>query len=235
MLRLGDRGKGLCRESGDGFFAGDRRRAALSLVGIGTNLAFLADILRRPEFAEPLSTRFLERVFPGGWRMAMDENDIETAAAAVSCALDADADTSAVSPWQALGAWRVLAHAGHCGKTALLLQDESGSEQRIMLSGTAGQYRVELFNSEIQVYARSMGGNELFLEIAGAARSYQVMMAPEQVTLSSPGRYRVWHRVSRWRRALADAGSAGSAATQIVASMPGTGDILVDISTEDAA
>ncbi|MCX7170819.1 MAG: ATP-grasp domain-containing protein, partial [Proteobacteria bacterium] len=174
-----------------------------ALVGVNTNLAFLADILRRPEFAEPLSTRFLERAFPGGWRMPMDQDDIETTAAAVACVLDSVAANNNPSPWQALGAWRALARAGHPGKTVVLLEDESGVDRQIRVSGAAGQYRVELAGSDIQLYACSMDGGELFLEIAGTTRSYRVLVEPQRITLSSAGCYRVWRRASRWTRALA--------------------------------
>ena len=194
-----------------------------ALVGIGTNLAFLAEILRRPEFAEPLSTSFLERTFPGGWLAPTDESDVETAAAAVAWVMQwSAANPHELSPWQALGAWRVLARAGHAGKTVLALLDESAAEQHIKVSGGAGLYRVELESGEIQVYARRMAGDELFLEIAGIARRYQVFTTPEQITLTSPGRYRVWRHLSRWTLALAGVGGAAQASKQVIASMPGT-------------
>ena len=213
------------------FHAAERATAArrlasaldqFAIVGVGTNLAFLADILRRPEFAEPLSTHFLERVFPGGWHMAMDESDIDIAAAAVACLLDsARLDAAHHSPWQSLGAWRVLGHAGHPGKTALLLIDEKGKEHPISVSGISGQYLVELSGRPMHVYAASIDDGILFLEIAGAACRYQVVVSPDQITLGSAGRRRTWRRASRWTRALA-AGTAAAAGNQIIASMPGT-------------
>ncbi|MBI5923932.1 MAG: ATP-grasp domain-containing protein [Betaproteobacteria bacterium] len=193
-----------------------------AIVGVGTNLAFLADILRRPEFAETLSTRFLERAFPGGWHMAMDESDLDTAAAAVACLLDASKqDAGHSSPWQSLGAWRVLEHAGHPGKNALLLIDENGEERRIAVSGVSGQYLVEFAECAIPTYAVGMAGGILFLEIAGAARRYQTLVAPDQITLGNAGRRRVWRRTSRWTRALTNRTDAATG-NQIIANMPGT-------------
>jgi 3-methylcrotonyl-CoA carboxylase alpha subunit len=193
-----------------------------AIVGVGTNLAFLGDILRRPEFAEPLSTRFLERVFPGGWHMAMDENAVDIAAAAIACLLDsARLDAAHCSPWRSLGAWRVLGQAGHPGKTALLLIDEKGIEHPIAVSGISGQYLVELAGCAMHVYVASMDDGILFLEIAGAACRYQTVVTPDQVTLGSAGRRRTWRRASRWTRALS-ASSAATAGNQIIASMPGT-------------
>jgi len=193
-----------------------------AIVGVGTNLAFLADILRQPEFAEPLSTRFLERAFPGGWHMAMDESHIESAAAAIACLLDStQLDAAHRSPWQTLGAWRLLGHAGHPGKAALLLMDEKGEEHRIAVSERSGQYLVEIDGSTMQVYAADVDDNILFLEIAGAARRYQRVVTPDRVTLVSAGRRRSWRRASRWTRALA-AGTAAAAGNRIIASMPGT-------------
>ncbi len=197
------------------------------LMGVGTNLAFLADVVRRPEFAQPLSARFLERAFPDGWRMSLYDDEVETIAAAVSRVLaleDAAAGTTA--PWQSLGAWRVLHNAGQLGATAVLLEDEAGVVRRLAVSdargasGARGHFRVEGYGAGATVHARLRAG-ELFLEIGDATRRYHVAVEADRIMLAGGGRSRTWRRSSRWAEALAGAGSAARKGTDIVAPMPG--------------
>ena len=195
------------------------------LVGVGTNLGFLADIVGSPAFADPLSTRFLERVFPTGWQMSMDDDEIETTAAAVShiLALEAAAG-NAPSPWQALGAWRVLHQAGHLGVTQVLLEDESGTVRRLTVSGGRGHFHVGGFGEAAApgVTMRAcIRESELFLEIGGATRRYHVALEPDRIMLAGGGRHRAWRRLSRWNQALTGVVGSAQKGTGIVAPMPG--------------
>ena len=70
-----------------------------------SNLGFLADLLRAPAFGQMLSTHYIERSFPEGWRQRGDAAEA-LATAALGSALAAHAPYAA-SPWQALGAWRL--------------------------------------------------------------------------------------------------------------------------------
>ena len=208
------------------------------LVGVGTNLTFLADIVRSPQFAEPLSTRFLERVFPGGWRMSLDDDEIETSAAAVAHVLAlAAAAGHAPSPWQALGAWRVLHHAGHLGMTPVLLEDESGTVRRLTVSagsgtfGGRGHFRVEGFVEGVApgVTMRAcIREAELLLEIDGATRRYHVALEHDRITLAGGGRHRAWRRLSRWTQVLTNPVGSAQKGTGVVAPMPGA---VIEVNT----
>ncbi len=202
------------------------RRLAIALddyglLGLRTNLAFLADVVRRPEFSDPLSTRFLERAFPGGWRMSLDDDEVETMAAAVSHVLAIEeAAGAAPSPWQALGAWRVLHRTGHVGATLVILEDESGAVRRLAVSGARGRFRVEGFGAGETVYAR-LQESELFLELGGAMRRYHVALDRDRIMIGKAGHRRAWRRLSRWTQALTGAVGAAQKGTGIVAPMPG--------------
>ncbi len=200
------------------------------VLGVGTNLTLLADIVRKPEFEEPLSTRFLERVFPGGWTLSTDDDEIETAAAAITCVVAIEAVVgNAASPWQSLGAWRVLDSAGHVGATAVLLEDEGGNARRMLVSRVAGEhgpFRVAGFGPEKMVHAHAREDDELFFEIdlgndTAATRRYRVALERDRVALAGGGRHRAWRRGSRWTEALAGAAGVARKGTGIVAPMPG--------------
>ncbi|MGI9025747.1 MAG: acetyl/propionyl/methylcrotonyl-CoA carboxylase subunit alpha [Burkholderiaceae bacterium] len=197
------------------------------LMGVGTNLAFLADIVRRPEFTQPLSTRFLERAFPDGWRMSLHDDEIETIAAAVSQILALESATAGTaSPWQSLGAWRVLHNAVQPGATAVQLEDEAGVVRRLSVSyarsasRARGHFRVDGFGAKATALA-CMQANELVLEIGDSTRRYHVAVEADRIMLAGGGRHRTWKRLSRWTQALAGAGSAAQKGTGVVASMPG--------------
>ena len=197
------------------------------LIGVGTNLAFLADVVRRREFAEPLSTRFLERAFPGGWRMPLQDDAAETIAAAVAHVLALeDAAGAAASPWQSMGAWRVLHDAGQLGTTAVLLKDEASVVRRLSVSGMRGasgqqgHFRVEGCAAAATVHGRMQAG-ALFLEIGDETRRYHVVVEAHRIMLAGGGRSRTWQRLSRWTEALAGAASTARKGSGIVAPMPG--------------
>ena len=218
--------------------AGDRetcaRKLAVALdtfvvVGVGNNLAFLADIVRRPEFAEPLSTRFLERVFPDGWRMSRHDDAIETIAAAVAHVLAIEAAAgSAPSPWQSLGAWRVLDDGGGFGRqrgaTIVLLEDEHGVMRRMLVSRGSGgsrRFQVEGYGVARTLHARAMEDGVLILEFDDATHRFDVALERDRLALASGGRHRTWRRCSRWTEALTSAGGAADKGSNIVAPMPG--------------
>jgi 3-methylcrotonyl-CoA carboxylase alpha subunit len=72
------------------------------LAGVGHNLAFLYDIVDHKAFRNTdIDTTFLDRAFPDGWQ-AKDGNAREIAAAAWR-----EIQATSLSPWQALGTWRL--------------------------------------------------------------------------------------------------------------------------------
>jgi 3-methylcrotonyl-CoA carboxylase alpha subunit len=102
--------------------------ANLTLLGIPTIQPFLRDAARHRLFAEgKATTRFIETVFPGGWKPDTDELRQLRAAA---CIVWADLDTGAVAshwinPWDRRNAIRVTS-AVRPAKVSLHLVDEYG-------------------------------------------------------------------------------------------------------------
>ncbi|MGV3571230.1 MAG: acetyl/propionyl/methylcrotonyl-CoA carboxylase subunit alpha [Ramlibacter sp.] len=212
-------------------FAGTREQAAgqlasalgrYQLLGVRTNLDFLADLLRAPAFRQQLSTHYIERNFPGGWSPAhaVDET---LAIAAVGCVLAAQAPATA-SPWLALGAWRVTGEAP--AAVRVLLEDASRSLHTMLVQGREGAWRVGVGERSFDFGAR-LDGEWLAVEHAGRKAVYRFLRVDEggaqRVWLAGPSGTHAWTRVDRTRHALGGQDAAGGehAGNQLRAPMPG--------------
>lgn len=99
--------------------AAARRRLGQAVVdfriaGIGTNTAFLADILYHAAFAAgDIDTTFITRTFPDGWQApATTTHHIEAAARAFVHARNEAGTGQSLGPWQSLGGWRLTGNTG---------------------------------------------------------------------------------------------------------------------------
>jgi len=190
------------------------------LLGVRSNLGFLADLLRHPTFAQMLTTHYIERAFPNGWCPSGDTDEV-LAIAALGCALAAHS-VAAMPPWKTLGAWRVLGDAAPCAMI-LLLEDNARTLHETQVLHIDGLWRVKAGQSTLECSA-SLDGERLEIERAGICTSFRFLRVQdgngEQIWLAGALGTHVWRRVDRWRHALVgnDLGDTGDA---LRAPMPG--------------
>jgi 3-methylcrotonyl-CoA carboxylase alpha subunit len=192
------------------------------LLGVRSNLGFLADLLRAPAFGQMLSTHYIERSFPEGWRQRGDAAEA-LAIAALGCALAAHAPYAA-SPWQALGAWRVTGDAAPAG-VRVLLEDPSRTLHEALVQARGNAWQVQVGERRFSFAAR-LDGERLEVEHAGRSASHRFLRVQdagaERVWLYGPQGTHTWTRVDRVRHALAGGDAAGGdAGNSLRAPMPG--------------
>ena len=204
------------------------------LLGVRNNLGFLADLLRQPDFAQPLSTHYIARAFPDGWQAR--GTDAALCAAALYCVLSARNATSATSamsasPWQTLGPWRNVG----AGETAVLLADAAQEVHEIGIRRVGDQWQVRCGDETHTVTAKLSGGQLQIdgLDAAGDTLRYELAAEPPQTDgqhlwlsglsgLSGPGGTHTWLWLDRWQRALrGQAASEGAQGNRLCAPMPG--------------
>ncbi len=192
------------------------------LLGVRSNLGFLADLLRAPAFIGVLSTHYIKRNFPQGWQARGDAAEA-LALAALGCALAAHAPATA-SPWLALGAWRVTGDAAPAG-VRVLLEDPSRTLHQMLVQGQGSTWRVQVGERSFEFFGR-LEAERLDIEHEGRSAAYRFLRAQdggsERVWLCGPSGTHAWTRIDRTRHALAGADAAGAdAGGSLRAPMPG--------------
>ncbi len=85
--------------------------ADMRIGGLGTNIAFLTDILSHADFAAAdIDTTFIARAFADGWQAPTPTP--RHLAAAARAFVRARNDAESLNPWQSLGAWRLTGNPG---------------------------------------------------------------------------------------------------------------------------
>jgi 3-methylcrotonyl-CoA carboxylase alpha subunit len=192
------------------------------LMGVASNLGFLADLLRQPAFGQVLSTHYIGRAFAAGWRSRSDATE-SLALAALGCVLAAQSG-GAASPWQSLGAWRGLGNDWP-GGVQVLLEDSARTVHEARVQRQGARWSVQIAQVRLDCVA-TLDGERLEVERGGVRTRYRFLRSPqpsgEQVWLAGAGSTQGWRRVDRWQHALA--GSATDAADNdqwLRAPMPG--------------
>ena len=204
-----------------------------TLSGVGTNLRFLADILRHPNFVDKaLTTRFLEESFSGGWQAKGTDSKTVICAAIARIMLLEKQDTQVHnSPFQTLGAFRVLDRAGLAGQSRIILQDEldeTGSIHLLTISGSQGRYQLHSqvigeddTQSGYTILAGWIGEQNLQVEIDGHSQSFNIDNADDAITLTNKGTSQRYLCLSEQDLALGKSHSADGCDSSITASLPG--------------
>ncbi len=185
--------------------AAQRLRAALDrlvLLGVGSNQAFLRDILRSRNFAEAvLTTGFLAETFPGGWQAAAPEPALLARAAAARVAALRGA---VAGPWTALAGFRTLTQAGLPGRCRMSVLAESGEPVVVDVLAAGAGYAAEIDGRRFTVdlsAPQAIEGDHVWLFAAGRAWSFTVRPLLEAMA----------ERAER----------AGAAGSDVTAPMPG--------------
>ena len=192
------------------------------LLGVRSNLGFLADLLRAPAFRQMLTTHYIGRSFPEGWQAGGD-SALALATAALGCALAARAPYTA-SPWHALGAWRVTGDAASAG-LRVWLEDPARHLHQALVQARGNAWQVQVGERSFGLAAR-LEGERLDVEHAGRSASHRFLRVheagAERVWLCGPHGTHSWACVDRVRHALASGDAAGDdAGNGLRAPMPG--------------
>ncbi|MDT7952856.1 MAG: biotin carboxylase N-terminal domain-containing protein [Acetobacteraceae bacterium] len=99
----------------------------LVVLGVGTNQAFLRDVLRHPAFDGVLTTGFITEAFPEGWRPpAASAGLLGPVAIAAAREAAAAIETVAAGPWGTLTGFRVGMRAGLAGRCRIQVTPPGG-------------------------------------------------------------------------------------------------------------
>ncbi|MDO9484418.1 MAG: biotin carboxylase N-terminal domain-containing protein [Hydrogenophaga sp.] len=194
------------------------------LLGVHSNLGFLADLLRHDHFAQVLSTHYIERAFPAGWQPRADDG-LAIAAAALHGVLTQQA-AAGRSAWQSLGAWRAAAAGSGTGSTQVLLEDEQRCVHEVSVSPQGDSWRVRVGDLELNL-AATLVVDTLALQRDGLTVSFTVALEQhatqgERLWISGPVGTWAWRRLDRWQRALKGAAGADErGGNRLLAPMPG--------------
>ena len=194
------------------------------LLGVHSNLGFLADLLRHDHFAQVLTTHYIERAFPTGWQPRADDG-LAIAAAALHGVLAKQAAAER-SAWQSIGAWRVVGAGSGAGSTQVLLEDVHRRVHEASVSPLGEGWRVRVGDLELNLGA-TLVGDTLELQRDGLTVRFTVAVEQhatqgERVWLAGPGGTWAWRRLDRWQRALKGAAGADErGGNRLLAPMPG--------------
>ena len=197
------------------------------VAGVTTNRLFLRDAIRRPRFAEGcVTTDFLTREWPEGWQ-AEDTTDALVLAALARHLRDRPGLSSLqpVSPWQALGGFRLLAKAGSPARATYL--DVERPETRVAISGQESPFAVTVGGETREIDVDWRDNTRLAISIDGRAETVGALVAGDTVHLWSARCDAVHRVVPAADFDAAQAGEGAGAADRVTAPMPG---LLVSIS-----
>ena len=209
--------------------AAARLSAALSelaVLGVGSNQAFLRNIVDHPQFrAGNLTTRFLAEAFPGGWTGSgreAAEAELGTLAALGAWAetLERRRAASRLGPWGTLGGFRITEPAGRSARVTLQVDGPVDGTEWV-LAGGAGRYTLARGDTVRAVEVRREG-ERLAVSVDGLVRTYAESVDGETVQLARQGRLETYRVAPAIDRAGADAGGSGKeAGNRVVATLPG--------------
>ena len=156
----------------------DRGLGSFRITGLGSNIAFLRDLLAMPEFEKGAhNTASISAGFPNGWP-APAPTPLQQAEAVLGRFL-MQGDTHSDNPWTALGAWRIPELSGRRGASFYRLE---GGDARIV--GRNGNYTVILPDqAPIEMSNASLTTDILCCEIDGLRHSTNVHIDSRSVTL----------------------------------------------------
>lgn len=209
-----------------------------AIGGVKTNQEFLTSLITRPAFHQELSTQYISRQFPDGWKPWGEPMHMAIAAAAYCVNQQQRADiATAGTPWQALGGWRLTQTSKAPGQSRLWLQHGNELlEFVIEAAGNAFNIRIsglpETEEAHHKVVLNAPEGDQSNspwqVEVGGTRRSLDIAIQQKHVALSSPRLNRTYLFLSLEESQLGEAAALKNASNVIRAHMPGLiTDVLV--------
>ena len=154
----------------------------LEVAGLATTRLFLRDALASPDFAQGnVTTDFIARNWPDGWRASATDN-LTLAAAAL-----ASRPRAAATPWQALAGFRLLAQAGCPARVTYV--DAAAPESRVVLEARGpGCWQTLGTDGETQeIAAQWTAPDRVRITRDGVAESFAAVIDDGRVWLCGPG------------------------------------------------
>ena len=208
----------------------EQARAALlqaldtfTLTGVGTNLSFLADILRQDAFsASALTTNYLAEQFGEGWQSG-DAAPLTLIAATLAQIHPRPATDAHLSPWQSLGNFRLLARAGVASRTRTILG--SADHQVMIVESTVREDGYEIClparEQSYRVTAQWLDATSLQVEIDGLTHNLTLEVDAHRVIVHGVGGARIFHYLDERHYALQANRDSGQGDRLVTATLPG--------------
>lgn len=210
------------------------------ITGPRTNLAFVTDILCRPEFLDQaLNTGFLTQCFPDGWAPAPVSADAPLLTAiAYTVNREHPTETALSSPWQTLGSFRLLERAGIAAQNRIMLEDESGQQHLVTVSRSGDTYhaKAHIFelshessretNHQITATATGLAAGSCLIEIEdakSAQRTHSLTLQSEDglLIIDSGDNIQHWRLLDEHQLALGATANHTSGDHRVCAALPG--------------
>lgn len=209
-----------------------------SIGGFKTNQEFLIALITRPAFHQELTTQYIAKQFPEGWKPWGEEMHMAIAAAAYAEQGQHDASSmQAGNPWQRKGSWRLTEPSG-TPASAWFCIEHAGELIEMSVQGSSGRYQVQVGEQDcsesyhvLLTRPNKSAQQEApywQVEINNTRVSLDILFANTQVSLSSPRLNRSYSFVSLEESQLGPAAALKDSSTSIRAVMPGLiTDVLV--------
>jgi acetyl/propionyl-CoA carboxylase alpha subunit len=190
----------------------------LALLGVGSNQAFLRDIVDHPVFrAGDLTTAFLHEAFPEGWTPNLERPDFALAAALLWA--ERLPVSASPGPWSTLGGFRLFGADSARAWTALAVEGE-GATSRIALSGRKGRWVIRHGEAETDAET-GFAGSRFVMAADGMRRLYAFAADGEHIWVGEGGRTAQF-RIRPWIETAGRAATVAAAGgNQLRAPMPG--------------
>ena len=206
--------------------AASRLCAALDrfvILGVGTNQSFLRDIINHPWFTgRALTTRYIDEVFPHGWKRPEPE-DWLYAGAAGAIMLDRQRNIighEISNPWLGLAGFRVTGRAGRPGRMRLSASAAGAAPKIVTLVPSNDGFSVESDGGSDQIKVRSVPGGVAVIH-DGSVDECVSHVADDRVSIFCRGRAEDFTVVPIAQALAAKARAEYSMESHVLSAMPG--------------
>ena len=200
----------------------------MQVIGVECNIAYLRDIVSSPAFRDKqLSTDFLEREL-GEWTPTSVgvEGLAQVAAVLYVDGLERDREESGDStPWETLGAWRLLEVEGGSGQTRVVF-DLENERYTLGVSGVDGAFQVQTGESQVYINILENIANDdramsrYTLEIDGVQGVFQGCVQEDCVVVSKGAHWKRCRRVPACDQYVLESNSGTGTLCDLVAPYP---------------
>ena len=193
----------------------DRGLEEFHIAGPGTNIAFLRDLLKMPEFIQGThNTAAIGDTYPEGWQ-APTPTPQQQSEAVLARLLSME--QPGADPWTSLGAWRVTELADRRGGALFLLEGENAH-----VEGRSGEYSVTLpDHAPFELSNATLSNGTLSYETDGLRQNVHVDINGDTVTLHGTNGHMSIEVLTIDGILLSGSDASTGSGNQVTAPMPG--------------